>query len=205
MLSTGCLRFEPITPADPDCLHHLLIEPDVRRYLCDDAVLSREQVEALMQQAAACWPRGLGLWSLLAADGAWIGIIGLKPVSHAAAAAYPNAAGRLEPLAALLPQAWGRGYAAQALSQVAAYASEDLEEGRLVVLVDEPNACSLGFSNGPASRLKAWGAAQGTFCGPIHSPCRNAASTARAQAAKTGHRHTFSGPKGPSASEFENP
>jgi ribosomal-protein-alanine N-acetyltransferase len=167
LLATERLRLEPISMADLDRLHGLLILPDVRRYLCDDAVLSREQVENLMRQAAALAPDGLGLWRLLSADGAWIGILGLQPVSAAASEAYPAFAGAVEPLVALHPQAWGKGFAVEALTRAAAYARDDLQLDRLAALVDEPNARShrllaqVGFrvagkGSGPKHPLRAY-------------------------------------------------
>jgi ribosomal-protein-alanine N-acetyltransferase len=141
-LATERLRFEPVSTGDLDRLHGLLILPDVRRYLCDDAVLERTQVQGLMREAAALAPQGLGLWSLLHDEGVWIGILGLQPVSGAASEAYAAFAGAVEPLVALHPQAWGRGYAAEALTRAAVYARDDLGLNRLVALVDEPNVRS---------------------------------------------------------------
>jgi ribosomal-protein-alanine N-acetyltransferase len=103
MLFAERLRLEPVSAGDLDRLHGLLILPDVRRFLCDDTVLDRAQVEGLMREAAALAPRGLGLWSLLADDESWIGILGLQPVSGTASEAYPAFAGAVEPLVALHP------------------------------------------------------------------------------------------------------
>ena len=167
MLATQRLRLEPITPADLDHVHGLPTLPDIRRYLCDDAVLDRPQVEELLREAAALAPRGLGLWSLFADDGAWIGILGSQPVSGAACAAYPAFDGAVEPVIALHPQAWGRGYAAEALNRAMTYARNDLHLNCLVALVDEPNAPShrllaqagfriVGVGEGPNHPLRAY-------------------------------------------------
>jgi ribosomal-protein-alanine N-acetyltransferase len=139
-LATERLRLRPVTSGDLGRLHDLLTQPEVRRYLCDDAVLSREQVEGLMGEAAALGPAGLGLWSLLTAEGTWIGILGLQPVSEGAAKAHPAFHGEVEPLVALHRQAWGKGYATEALDRAVAYAAESLGRTCLVALVDEPNA-----------------------------------------------------------------
>jgi ribosomal-protein-alanine N-acetyltransferase len=144
-LVTERLRLVPLTEADLDRLHDLLTQPGVRRYLCDDAVLERAQVERLRQEAAGYEPEGLGLWSVLTAQGTWIGIIGLQPVSGEAARAFADFAGAVEPMVALRPEAWGRGYAEEALRRAADYAFLDLRQGRLVALVDEPNVRSRGL------------------------------------------------------------
>jgi ribosomal-protein-alanine N-acetyltransferase len=166
-LATERLRLRPVTSGDLGRLHDLLTQPEVRRYLCDDAVLSREQVEGLMGDAAALGPAGLGLWSLLTAEGTWIGILGLQPVSEGAAKAHPAFHGEVEPLIALHRQAWGKGYATEALDRAVAYAAESLGRTCLVALVDEPNARSrrllqragfdvVGAGPGPKHRLMAY-------------------------------------------------
>ncbi len=165
-LETRRLRLEPLSEADLDRLHRLLIRPEVRLYLCDDLVVDRGQVGSMLREAAALAPRGLGLWSL-ALSGGWIGVLGLQPVSGPAAQAWPEAAGEVEPLIALQPEAWGQGYAAEALGRAAAYAFDDLGRDRLVALVDEPNGRSrrllerAGFSAvatcpGPRHPLRAY-------------------------------------------------
>ncbi len=167
MLTTERLRLDPVASGDLDRLHSLLILPDVRRFLCDNTVLDRVQVEGLIREAAALAARGLGLWSLLADDEAWIGILGLQPISEAASEAWPGFTGEVEPVIALHPQAWGRGYAAEALKRAAAYARDDLHLNRLVALVDEPNLRShrllakigfriLGEGPGPRHPLRAY-------------------------------------------------
>ena len=167
MLATARLRLEPVSLGDLGRLHGLLILPDIRRFLCDDAVLGRAQVQGLIREAMALAPRGLGLWSLLANNGAWIGILGLQPISGAASEAWPDFIGEVEPVIALHPQAWGRGYAAEALCRATASAQDDLHLSRLVALVDEPNSRShrllakigfkiLGEGPGPKHPLRAY-------------------------------------------------
>lgn len=165
--ATERLRLEPVASGDLDRLHGLLILPDVRRFLCDDTVLDRAQVESLIREAAALVPRGLGLWSILAEDKVWVGTLGLQPISEAASKAWPGVAGEVEPVIALHPQAWGRGYAVEALRRAAAYARDNLHLERLVALVDEPNLRShrllakigyriLGEGPGPKHPLRAY-------------------------------------------------
>jgi len=167
MLATERLRLQPVAKGDLGRLHGLLIRPEVRRYLCDDAVPDRAQVESLVGEASALAPRGLGLWSIRDEDGAWLGILGLQPVSGAAATAWPAFAGEVEPLVAIDPLAWGRGYATEALRRAAAYARDDLGLQSLVALVDEPNVGShrllarvgfqpVGTGQGPRHPLQAY-------------------------------------------------
>ncbi len=165
--TTARLRLEPLRAADGDRLHGLLIRPEVRRYLCDDVIVDRAQVDAMLREAAAHASRGLGLWSLATSGGDWIGVLGLQPVSGPAAQAWPGASGEVEPLIALHPGAWGRGYAGEALSRAVVYAFDDLGRGCLVALVDEPNERSrrlleragfapVGARPGPTHPLRAY-------------------------------------------------
>ncbi|NBJ10782.1 GNAT family N-acetyltransferase [Microvirga arsenatis] len=167
MLATERLRLEPVANGDLGRLLGLLIRPEIRRYLCDAAVLDRAQVESLTGEAAALAPRGLGLWSIRDEDGAWLGILGLQPVSAVAATAWPAFAEEVEPLVAIDPLAWGRGYATEAVRRAAAYARDDLGLHRLVALADEPNVRShrllarvgfqpVGTGQGPRHLLQAY-------------------------------------------------
>lgn len=142
VLRTPRLALHPVLAGDADGLGRLLREPEVRRYLCDDAVLAPEQVEALVADALALAPAGLGLWTIRTDAPAPIGCVGLQPVSGAAAAADPALAGEVEPVVALAPAFWGRGYAAEALGAVLAHGFGALRLPRVVALVDLPNTAS---------------------------------------------------------------
>lgn len=165
-LGSARLSLIPVTGTDLDRLHRLLTEPGVRRFLCDDAILPRETIAGLIADSLELHPSGLGLWGVEAGQ-AWIGCVGLQPVSGAAAAAHPDFAGEVEPLIALHAPFWKRGYAGEALGAAVAYAFGALRLPRLVALVDEPNDASrtlmgrAGFSaiataQGPRHPLTAY-------------------------------------------------
>ena len=131
-LTTPRLALVPAVDADLDALVALLQQPEVRRYLCDDLVFPREQIAGFIDRARGNWPRGLGIW-MLRERGRCIGSVELKPVEQ------PGLDGEIEPMIALDPDCWRRGYAAEALRAVIAHAFETLALPRLVALVDEPN------------------------------------------------------------------
>lgn len=166
-LTTGRLAIDPATAADLDDLLNLLNAPDVRRYLCDDAEVTREQVRELLAGSIASWPDGLGLWVIRTRGGARLGYVGLGPVSPAAVAAAPHLSGDIEPMIALAPEHWRSGYATEALGAIVGHAFGTLALMRLVALVDEPNTAShrllsrLGFVPdeivaGPRHRLRSY-------------------------------------------------
>jgi ribosomal-protein-alanine N-acetyltransferase len=141
-LATPRLALCPATDADLDVLWRLLADPPVRRYLCDDRVLARAEVQALLAESIAQWPAGMGLWLLRRHEGEIVGCVGLHPVSPGVVAHAPDLAGEIEPTIALAPEHWGRGYATEALAAALAHAFATLARDQLVAVVDEPNARS---------------------------------------------------------------
>lgn len=142
VLATARLRLVPATSDDTDALCALLWQPEVRRYLCDDVVLPREEIAARLEASVASWPAGLGHWSVRDGAGAYVGFVALQPVSADIIAAAPQLAGEVEPLIAIAPSVWRAGYASEALGAAIDHAFSTVGLARLVALVDEPNASS---------------------------------------------------------------
>ena len=134
-------RLRPARADTLDDLVRLLHDEAVRRYLCDDIVLPRAAVAAMLARSEHLESRGLGLWVIGPRHGGFAGIAGLQPVSAEAAAA-PVMAGGVEPLIALDPTHWGHGLAGEALDALIQYARGSLGLSRLVAAVDRPNARS---------------------------------------------------------------
>ncbi|MEQ8823167.1 MAG: GNAT family N-acetyltransferase [Filomicrobium sp.] len=160
-LPSGHLR--PATVDDLDAVLNLLHDPDVRRYLCDDALLPRETVAAMLAESERLDRSGMGLWSIEDFSGGFVGIAGLQPVSEALAG-VPEMAGEVEPIIALHPTFWGQGLARQTLCALASYARSNLHLSQLFAAVDEPNqrshrlmqTCGFGpiqTTDGPAHKL----------------------------------------------------
>jgi RimJ/RimL family protein N-acetyltransferase len=126
-----------------DALWTLWTDPAVRRYLFDDVEITREEAAATLADARAAEDRGLGLWTVHARDegATLVGCAGLLPVGTAAAFA-PRLAGMVEPLVALLPACWGRGYATEALGALVGHAFDVLGLRELAGVTDVPNAAS---------------------------------------------------------------
>lgn len=138
-LPLGWLR--PATAGDLDDLARLLHEEGVRRYLCDDIVLPRETVAAMLARSEQLDSDGLGLWVIEHLYEHFAGIAGLQPVSEEVGAA-PGMAGGVEPLIALTPKYWGHGLAGKSLNALILYARGSLGLPHLVAAVDLPNARS---------------------------------------------------------------
>jgi [ribosomal protein S5]-alanine N-acetyltransferase len=174
-LATPRLALPPATEADLEALWRLLTDPQVRRYLCDDRVLTRAEVQALLAESIAQWPAGMGLWLLRLHEGQMGDCVGLHVVSPEIVAHAPDLAGEIEPTIALTPEHWGCDYAAEGLTAVVAYAFETLGLEHVVAVVDEPNTRShrvmmqVGFTptgtivTGPCSPLRTYRLARSTF------------------------------------------
>lgn len=160
-------RLRPVTVDDLDDIVALLHDKQVRRYLCDDTILPRQTVEAIIERSIASDADGLGLWVIDSQEkdgtSGTVGIAGLEPVSEAADVA-PAMSGGIEPTIALSPKCWGRGLAGQALAALIGHARQSLGLSRLVATVDEPNTPShrmmarcgfkeIGRAPGPANDL----------------------------------------------------
>jgi hypothetical protein len=74
-------------------------------------------------------------------------------------------AGLVEPLVALAPSAWGRGYASEALAELVRYAHARLGLDRLAGVTDVPNAASDRMLRGRASGCSARRPGRATRCG----------------------------------------
>ena len=152
-------RLRPAVADDLDGLVRLLHDEAVRRYLCDDIVLPRETVAAMLAHSEQMESQGLGLWVIEHMGERFAGIAGLQPVSAA-----PAMAGGIEFIIALNPEYWGQSLAGEALGALILYARDSLGLSRLVGAVDQPNARShrlmqrcgfaaLGRTPGPANEL----------------------------------------------------
>jgi RimJ/RimL family protein N-acetyltransferase len=128
---TQRLQLRPATLADLDALWALWTAPAVRRFLWDDRAITRDEAAA-----------ALGLWVIEArGEVGATGCAGLLPVSTAAEH-DPRLAGLVEPLVALAPAAWGRGYAGEALAALLGHAAGALGLARLAGVTDGPNVAS---------------------------------------------------------------
>jgi len=157
----------PATPDDVDALWTLFTDPIVRRFLWDDAIVTRDQVAETVAAAARQGAEVRGLWTIRLRDADRIvGCVALLAVGTAAEF-EPRMAGGVEVLVALAPAVQHRGYATEALRALIEYAWRALPIGALHAAVDVPNEAShhamlragfavLGESDGPRYRLRSY-------------------------------------------------
>jgi RimJ/RimL family protein N-acetyltransferase len=141
-LETARLRLRRAGPEDLGALHALWNAPEVRRYLFDDVAIDETTARSVLDHAVGLADQGLGLWLCFAKDDkALVGCAALLPVSVAAEYEWRLAA-FVEPLVALDPASWHRGYAAESLGAMLRHAFDTLGIERLAAVHDVPNAAS---------------------------------------------------------------
>jgi [ribosomal protein S5]-alanine N-acetyltransferase len=138
-LRTARLHLLPLTAGDADRVRALLIEPEVRRYLCDDRVLTQDEVAAILARCLADAGRGLGLWAAPGGAGRPSVMVGLHRVPDTIAAAAPDLAGEIEVTIALAPAEWGRGLASDAVGAVLRHGFGALGLAVIHGMYDAPN------------------------------------------------------------------
>src|SRR5262249_49467004 len=117
-IDTARLRLRPYRESDLDALHALWTDPQVRRYLWDDAVIERRLAAEVMRASIASTDAlGFGHWAVCRGNGgALIGFCGFRPLDDSA---------DIELLYGLAPPHWGRGLATEAARAMLRFGFEE--------------------------------------------------------------------------------
>ncbi|AKG20616.1 GNAT family N-acetyltransferase [Calothrix sp. 336/3] len=132
ILDTPRLLLKPILASQVDTLHHILTDSYVRRYLCDDQILSLEKTtEMLMESLRLFAQENFGLWLIeTKTEGEIIGFVGLW---------YFFEEEQPQLAYALLPQGTKKGYATEAATRIVNYCFQELGYGYVIASCDRPN------------------------------------------------------------------
>ncbi|MGF1566676.1 MAG: GNAT family N-acetyltransferase [Nodosilinea sp.] len=132
ILKTQRLTLVPILENDLSELHAIFSDSHVRRYLCDNKILSLQQVEEMLSQNQKYFEEeGFGLWFIKTEHKTEaIGFVGLW---------YFFDEDQPQLIYALLPEALKRGYATEAATRIMAYCFDQLGYDYLVASCDQPN------------------------------------------------------------------
>ncbi len=134
-LETERLVLSPLVTGDVADLHRIFTQPGVRRYLLDDAVVSREWTETEIASSQARFDaHGYGLWGVRVQAGDLIGFAGYREFHEPP---------ELQLLYGLHPDYWGLGLATEAADAVIRYGFEQLGFDRIVASTDAPNTDSI--------------------------------------------------------------
>ncbi|MGL5083978.1 MAG: GNAT family N-acetyltransferase [Microcoleaceae cyanobacterium] len=132
VFETQRLVLRPIVDGEANVLHAILTDSFVRRYLCDDKVLSIQDVEAMLAESQKQFAEARsGLWFIeTKLEKNIIGLVGLW---------YFFEEAQPQLLYALLPSAIKQGYATEAASRIVTYCFKELGYQYLVASCDQPN------------------------------------------------------------------
>lgn len=135
-IETTRLSLAPLAAADGDAFHALMIDTDVRRYLCDGQIMPREWADGVIARSVADFAaHGWGLFGIRLNTGPkLIGVVGFNEFWEPP---------ELQILWALHPDHWGRGLATEASRAVITDAFERLGFARVMAATDPPNVASI--------------------------------------------------------------
>jgi [ribosomal protein S5]-alanine N-acetyltransferase len=133
-LQTPRLTLVPWSEDDIDTLHAIWTDPDVRRYLWDDLVISRETAAAVILRIIdSAQSEGVGCWTIRAARQA-AGFCGFRFIEDSR---------EVELLYGLLPAYQGRGIATEAARAALDYFWNHTPFTRVFARTDPPNTASV--------------------------------------------------------------
>lgn len=131
-LRTPRLELRPAEQSDADFLHRLWTDPDVRRYLWDDNVVSIDEVRSQMERSLRDFEEfGFGVW-----------VVALEEPIGFAALRHIEGSKDVELLYGLLPAHWGRGLATEAVRAIVEYGFEVCGLEQIFAGADPPNKAS---------------------------------------------------------------
>lgn len=120
---------------DVDALHALWTAPEVRRFLWDDVVISRDTVEKVVESHFEMVDRyGIGFWALEISDSPVAGFSGFRLI---------DGGSEIELLFGLRGQHWGRGLAMEACRAALTYLWGSTNYKRVYARTDPPNERSV--------------------------------------------------------------
>lgn len=139
-IRTERLRLLPVTLADEDALCALFWHRDVSRYLSEETP-TREAIHEMI--TASVSPSSVAAFWRVTIDGPEVlGLVGVWPPSTSALALRNIGWRSLELVIAFHPDAWGKGYAREAVEPAIAHALSDGVTFAVLGAVAEPNAAA---------------------------------------------------------------
>lgn len=138
IIETERLWLRPFAREDVDVLFRLFTDPDVRRYLFDDKIITRDRAHGEVEDSIASFEKnGFGMWVVhLSGATEVIGFGGFRVFGEA-----PNR--KKELMYGMAPPSWGRGYATELAQALLRYGFETLGEERIYARTDPPNVASM--------------------------------------------------------------
>lgn len=132
VLETKRLQLKPVTLEQLGTLHGILINPYVRKYLCDDRTFSLSKVEEMLVESQLLFAeQKFGLWFIETKhEKVIVGFVGLW---------YFFGENQPQLVYALLPEFTKQGYATEAATRILEYSFKNLGYQYLSASCNKPN------------------------------------------------------------------
>jgi RimJ/RimL family protein N-acetyltransferase len=162
-LTTQRLILRPHTREDFDHVYQLWTSPDVTRFTNGMRASTREESWARLLRYQGLWTiLGFGYFAIFQkTSGAFLGEAGLADFHRAI---EPSLDGYAEAGWALLPEAWGQGYAQEALDAIFEWYGTTQPPLPIACIINPDNAASLKLAHKTGFRLKAETLYNGSPC-----------------------------------------
>lgn len=137
LIETERTVLRPFAGSDAEGLLVVFRDPEVRKYLLDDALASAAWLHGEIAESDARFASsGAGLWSIrLAGETSIIGFVGFREFFEPP---------QLQLLYGLLPGYWRQGLATEAAARICDYAFRELGFSTVTAAIDIPNQPSAG-------------------------------------------------------------
>lgn len=136
-LSTDRLILRPIASSDLAALQEFWNNPEVRRYLWDDHIMSRDDVAEIIAASKNCFDQlGSGFFAVEVAKnpGMLMGFCGHRQFEDGK---------QMELLYGILPEYWGEGYGTEAAQEVLRHGFDACGIDHVIAATDTPNQRSV--------------------------------------------------------------
>lgn len=141
LLETPRLRLRAHVPADLPACAAMWSDPSVVRHVGGHPFGSEDTWRRMLQFRGLWALLGFGYWAVEErASGRYVGDVGFADFARDV---EPSLRGMLEAGWVLCPDAWGRGYATEAVGAALAWAAAQVPARRVVALIDPANAASI--------------------------------------------------------------
>lgn len=135
-LQTPRLNLRPMERSDLHAFHRLIIDPEVRRFLCDGQCLPEEQIADWIETSNDLFKTNhFGLWAVSPRQQTvLIGFCGFW---------YFHTPPELELAYGIAPNYWNQGLATEAAQALMQYGFDKLQFDRIAASTDAPNLASI--------------------------------------------------------------
>jgi RimJ/RimL family protein N-acetyltransferase len=137
VIRTERLVLRPWTREDVDALHALWTAPEMRRYLWDDVVITRDIVEQLVDSHQVTVDRyAIGYWALHLPPAG-------SPIAGFSGFRFIDAGPEIELMYGLEAELWGKGFATESCLAALQYLWRSTDFQRIYARTDPPNESSV--------------------------------------------------------------